>query len=55
MRRQGLRVFRVFDNDVLTNLEGVLEAIGMATAEPLPPAPSRKGRGRRCEPERFAQ
>jgi very-short-patch-repair endonuclease len=47
MRAQGLRVLRVWNNEVMGNLEGVLEIIRAAAREPLPPAPSRKGRGRR--------
>ncbi len=45
MRREGLRVLRFLDDEVISNLEGVLEAICAAARQPLPPTPSRKGRG----------
>ena len=46
MRAQGLRVLHVWNDEVMTNLDGVLLLIcDAAKAAPLPPAPSRKGRG----------
>jgi very-short-patch-repair endonuclease len=51
MHAQGLRVLRVWNNDVMGNLEGVLAIIRAAAREPLPPtlvcfaAQARKGRG----------
>ncbi len=51
--RQGIRVLRFWNNEVLGNLEGVLLAIQAAAREPLPPALVRfaaqasKGRGSR--------
>jgi len=45
MRKKGIRVFRVTNFDVLSNLEGVLIAIGEMARGPLPLTPSRKGRG----------
>jgi very-short-patch-repair endonuclease len=41
---QGIRVFRVWNNEVMGNLAGVLAAIS-AVARTPPPAPSHKGRG----------
>ena len=46
MQSQGLRVIRVLHDDVIANVEGVLAVIDMAASEPLPLAPSRKGRDR---------
>lgn len=45
MREQGLRVLRVWHDDVMRNLEGVVESIRAIACEPLPLAPSPKGRG----------
>jgi len=51
MREHGIRVFRVTNFDVLSNLEGVLITIGEMARGPLPPtlvrfaAQARKGRG----------
>ena len=45
MQSQGIRVLRFWGEEVVTNLEGVLQVILAAAGEPLPPAPSRKGRG----------
>jgi len=44
LRAQGYRVLRFWDNDVLTNLPGVLETIGRLLP-PLPEPLSREGRG----------
>lgn len=41
---QGFRVLRFWDNDVLTNIEGVLEKIREQITPS--PSPSRQGRGR---------
>ncbi|MBV9755441.1 MAG: endonuclease domain-containing protein [Alphaproteobacteria bacterium] len=46
MHAQGLRVLRVWNNEVLSTLDGVLQHIRDAVrTAPLPPTPSRKGRG----------
>ena len=45
MRKQGLRVLRFWHDDVMTNLEGVVGTIRVVACDPLPLAPSRKGRG----------
>jgi len=45
LRAQGLYVLRFWNDEVLKNLEGVLIVIAETTRGPLPPAPSRKGRG----------
>ena len=60
MQGEGLRVLRIASQEVRENLEGVLETIRQAVldgdaasidtvdpgaASPLPPTPSRKGRG----------
>ena len=45
MQAQGLRVLRFTSAEVAGNLDGVLGAIRDAVG-PLPPTPSRKGRGR---------
>jgi len=47
MLDQGLRVLRVWNNDVMGNLEGVLAVIRHAAREPLPPAPPARGGGDR--------
>ena len=53
LERQGVRLLRFWDNDVLTNLEGVLVAIlqdaqrlRRASPEPSPPTPLPEGEGR---------
>ncbi|MDQ2804354.1 MAG: endonuclease domain-containing protein [Pseudomonadota bacterium] len=50
MRVRGLRVLRLWNNDVMGNLAGVLATILSAARQTLPPAPSRKGRGRAGPP-----
>ncbi|HEY5300879.1 MAG TPA: DUF559 domain-containing protein [Acetobacteraceae bacterium] len=47
MRRQGLRVLRVWDDDVIWNRDGVLQIVRAIALRPLPPTPSHKGRGSR--------
>jgi len=47
MRQQGLRVLRVWDDDVIWNRDGVLQIVRAIALRPLPPTPSRKGRGSR--------
>jgi len=47
IERHGIRVFRISNLEVLSNLEGVLIAIGAIAHGPLPPTPSHKGRGSR--------
>lgn len=48
LERQGFRVIRFWNNEVLGNIEGVLHDIGahLSPETPLPPAPSREGRGK---------
>ncbi|MEI6233755.1 MAG: DUF559 domain-containing protein [Planctomycetota bacterium] len=53
LKSEGLRIVRVWDNEIYTNLEGVLELIfntcAAATAVPLTPSPSPpRGEGDRC-------
>jgi very-short-patch-repair endonuclease len=45
LRAQGFTVLRFWNNDIMENLEGVLEAIlvGCGTAAPSPPAPLPRG------------
>ena len=43
MLDQGLRVLRVWNNDVMGNLEGVLAVIRDAAREPLSPLPQGEG------------
>jgi very-short-patch-repair endonuclease len=45
MARRGIRVVRVANRDVLTNLEGTLIAIGEIAAMPPPPNPLPQGEG----------
>jgi very-short-patch-repair endonuclease len=45
LRAQGLRVLRIWNNEVMANRGGVLEVIRAAARETPPPTPSRKGRG----------
>ena len=45
--RQGIRVLRFANNDVLSNLEGVVTAIRAALVEPPTPDPSRQREGGR--------
>jgi very-short-patch-repair endonuclease len=45
LRAQGLHVLRFWNDEVLRNLDGVLTVIAETSRGPLPPAPSRKGRG----------
>jgi very-short-patch-repair endonuclease len=50
LERQGWRVFRCWNNDVLSNTEGVLEMIGIELARfphPDPPSQAREGADRR--------
>ncbi len=47
LRGQGLHVLRFWNNEVLGNFDGVLRLIIESLHRPLPPAPSRKGRGSR--------
>lgn len=45
LRGEGFRVMRFWNNDVLTNIEGVLEVIRQNVSITLPqPLPSREGR-----------
>jgi very-short-patch-repair endonuclease len=46
LESQNFRVLRFWNLDVMDNLEGVIDRIADAVRTP-PPAPSRKGRGRR--------
>jgi len=46
MQAQGIQLLRVWNNDVMMNMDGVLEMIRSFANGPLPPAPSRNGRGR---------
>ena len=48
LKRQGFRVLRFWNNEVLTNVAGVYEVIREACLCHLPPAPSHRGRGRRA-------
>jgi very-short-patch-repair endonuclease len=46
LQREGFRILRCWNNDVLKNLRGVLERIAEAVQEPPPPSlalPQRKG------------
>ena len=54
LENMGSRVLRFWDNDVLTNIEGVLEVILAALASPAPtPALSPKGeKGRAAETDK---
>jgi very-short-patch-repair endonuclease len=46
LKRSGFQVIRVWDNEVLNKMEGVLEYIRQSLkSAPLTPALSRKGRG----------
>ena len=45
IREQGIRVFRISNFDVLSNLEGVLVAIRQAAQPTPPPAPLPQGEG----------
>jgi very-short-patch-repair endonuclease len=55
MKEHGIRVFRVSNlDDVLRNLEGILIAISRLCSQPLPPTPSRKGRGSNDRFDRVA-
>ena len=47
LREQGYRVLRFWNNDALTNTEGVFEAIleAMASPDPSPPPSPRRGEG----------
>jgi very-short-patch-repair endonuclease len=45
LRARGLRVLRFWNDEVLKNIDGVLIVIAETTRGPLPPTPSRKGRG----------
>jgi len=45
LKRQGIRLLRFWDNEVLANREGVLQRIAEALAFPSP-LPSPEGRGR---------
>ena len=49
MAEHSIRVVRISNRAVLGNLEGILIAIDSLPARPLPPTPSRKGRGRAVE------
>jgi very-short-patch-repair endonuclease len=50
LRAQGLHVLRFWNDEVLKNLDGVLIVIAETTRGPLPPSPSRKGRGSSVPP-----
>jgi very-short-patch-repair endonuclease len=54
LETMGYRVLRFWDNDVLTNIEGVLEVILAALASPAPhPSPLPEGeRGRAAETDK---
>jgi very-short-patch-repair endonuclease len=45
LERQGFRVVRFMNGDVLKNTEGIVQAIQNELASTPPPTPSRKGRG----------
>ena len=45
LKQLGFRVVRVWNNDVLKNVEGVLEQIQQQLKTPLTPTLSHKGRG----------
>jgi len=45
LRAQGLYVLRFWNDEVLKDIDGVLIVIAGTSRGPLPPAPSRKGRG----------
>ncbi len=50
LKKQGFEVLRFWNNEALTNIEGVLEMIrGNCLKSPLPLTPSRKGRGNKRE------
>jgi very-short-patch-repair endonuclease len=44
LKREGFKILRFWDNDVLENLEGVMEVIQKNCMSPSPPLPSREGR-----------
>jgi very-short-patch-repair endonuclease len=52
LRAQGLYVLRFWNDEVLKNIDGVLIVIAETSRGPLPPAPSRKGRGSPVPPSR---
>jgi len=45
LNSQGFKVLRFWNNEILTNIEGVLEVIRTECQPPLSPALSHKGRG----------
>ena len=47
LESEGYRVVRVWNNEVLTHIDGVLEAIQSALAPTPPPDPSPQGGGER--------
>jgi BirA family transcriptional regulator, biotin operon repressor / biotin---[acetyl-CoA-carboxylase] ligase len=53
MKEQGIRVFRVSNFDVLSNLEGVLIAIQQAVQPTPPPNPLPQGEGEQRYPDAF--
>jgi very-short-patch-repair endonuclease len=50
MTEQGIRVFRISNSDVLSNLEGVLIAIEQAAKPTPPPNPLPQGEGEQLYP-----
>jgi very-short-patch-repair endonuclease len=49
LEREGLRVIRFWNNEILENIEGVLQAIGEALRVLPPPTPSREREGKSGE------
>ena len=46
LQREGFRIFRFWNNDVLKKLDGVLDRVVEALREPIPPSltlPRKKG------------
>ena len=46
LNKQGFRILRFWNHEVLSNVDGVLEVIRASCLHPLPLPPSRKGRGK---------